>query len=134
MKPLPKKNDTVSVYGLGRSGRALVAHLVAKGVRVCAFDDKPREALGDTPLWLSSLGVPLYAGGEGEARGDFVFRTPAMRPDSPVLCRAALHADEDAKRNDARPSGFAPSAVCARYGDGTPLSHRGEKRGKHAAV
>ena len=90
MKPLPKKNDTVSVYGLGRSGRALVAHLVAKGVRVCAFDDKPREALGDTPLWLSSLGVPLYAGGEGEARGDFVFRTPAMRPDSPVLCRAAL--------------------------------------------
>ncbi|MBQ9736291.1 MAG: UDP-N-acetylmuramoyl-L-alanine--D-glutamate ligase [Clostridia bacterium] len=90
MKPLPKKHDTASVYGLGRSGRALVAHLVALGVRVCAFDDKPREALGDLPRWLSSLGVPLYAGGEGESRGDFVFRTPAMRPDSPVLCRAAL--------------------------------------------
>ena len=90
MKPLPRKNDTASVFGLGRSGRALVAHLVAEGVRVCAFDDKPREALGDVPLWLFSLGVPLFAGGEGEARGDFVFRTPAMRPDSPVLCRAAL--------------------------------------------
>ena len=90
MKPMPKKNDTASVFGLGRSGRALVTHLVRAGVRVYAFDDAPREALGDIPLWLSSLGVPLFAGGKGEARGDFVFRTPAMRPDHPTLCRAAL--------------------------------------------
>ena len=90
MKPMPKKNDTASVFGLGRSGRALVTHLVRAGVRVYAFDDAPREALGDTPLWLSSLGVPLFAGGKGEARGDFVFRTPAMRPDHKALCRAAL--------------------------------------------
>lgn len=90
MKPLPRKNDTASVFGLGRSGRALITHLVRNGVRVYAFDDAPKERLGDTPLWLSSLGVPLFAGGRGEARGDFVFRTPSMRPDSPVLCRAAL--------------------------------------------
>lgn len=90
MKPMPRKNDTASVFGLGRSGRALVTHLVRAGVRVYAFDDAPREALGDIPLWLSSLGVPLYAGGKAEARGTFVFRTPAMRPDHPTLCRAAL--------------------------------------------
>ncbi len=90
MKPLPRKNDTASVFGLGRSGRALITHLVRHGVHVYAFDDAPKENLGDTPLWLSSLGVPLFSGGRGEARGDFVFRTPSMRPDSPVLCRAAL--------------------------------------------
>lgn len=90
MKPMPKKNDVASVFGLGRSGRALVTHLVRSGVRVYAFDDAPQDALGDVSLWLSSLGVPLFAGGRGEARGDFVFRTPSMRPDHPVLCRAAL--------------------------------------------
>lgn len=90
MKPIPKKHDTVSVFGLGRSGRALIAHLCAVGAHVYAFDDAPEEALGDIPAWLSSLGVPLYAGGTGEARGEFVFRTPAMRPDAPALCRAAL--------------------------------------------
>ena len=90
MKPRPKKNDVASVFGLGRSGRALITHLVRGGVRVYAFDDREKEALGDLPLWLSSLGVPLFAGGRGEARGDFVFRTPAMRPDHPCLLRAAL--------------------------------------------
>ena len=90
MKPLPRKNDTASVFGLGRSGRALITHLVKCGVRVYAFDDAKKEALGDVPLWLSSLGVPLFADGKGEARGDFVFRTPSMRPDHPRLCRAAL--------------------------------------------
>ncbi len=90
MKPLPKRNDTASVLGLGRSGRALISHLTAKGVRVRAFDDAPRSALGDLPLWLASLGVPLYTGGEGELRGEFVFRSPSVRPDSPKICRAAL--------------------------------------------
>ena len=90
MKPMPNRNDTASVFGLGRSGRALITHLVRRGVRVYAFDDAKREDLGDIPLWLSSLGVPLFAEGHGEARGDFVFRTPAMRPDHPALLRAAL--------------------------------------------
>lgn len=90
MKPLPKKNDTASVVGMGRSGRALVSHLTEMGVHVYAFDDKPREALGDLPDRLSALGVPLLAGGEGELRGGFVFRSPSVRPDAPRLCRAAL--------------------------------------------
>lgn len=90
MKPMPHKNDIASVFGLGRSGRALITHLVREGVRVYAFDDASREALGDIPRWLASLDVPLFAGGTGEARGSFVFRTPAMRPDHPKLCRAAL--------------------------------------------
>ena len=90
MKPMPRKNDVASVFGLGRSGRALITHLVREGVRVYAFDDAERDALGDVPLWLSSLGVPLFAGGQGEARGAFVFRTPSMRPDHPRILRAAL--------------------------------------------
>ena len=90
MKPMPNRNDAASVFGLGRSGRALITHLVKRGVRVYAFDDAKREDLGDIPLWLSSLGVPLFTEGRGEARGDFVFRTPAMRPDHPALLRAAL--------------------------------------------
>lgn len=90
MKPTPRRKDTASVLGLGRSGRALISHLTAEGVRVYAYDDAPRERLGDLPLWLSSLGVPLYAGGEGELRGDFVFRSPSVRPDTPRICRAAL--------------------------------------------
>ena len=90
MKPMPGKNDAVSVCGLGRSGRALITHLVRRGVRVYAFDDAERESLGDLSRWLSSLDVPLYAGGTGEVRGSFVFRTPAMRPDHPRLLRAAL--------------------------------------------
>ncbi len=34
MKPMPRKNDVASVFGLGRSGRALITHLVREGVRV----------------------------------------------------------------------------------------------------
>ena len=90
MKPLPKRNDTASVIGMGRSGWALVSHLNEMGVRVYAFDDKPEEELGDLPARLSALGVPLFTGGEGEARGRFVFRSPSVRPDAPRLCRAAL--------------------------------------------
>ena len=90
MKPIPKRNDTASVLGLGRSGRALISHLTAKGIKVYAFDDAPTDALGDLPLWLSTLGVPLYTDGAGELRGDFVFRSPSVRPDSPRICRAAL--------------------------------------------
>ena len=87
MKPIPKRNDIASVVGMGRSGWALVSHLTEMGVRVYAFDDKPREALGDLPTRLSDVGVPLYAGGEGELRGRFVFRSPSVRPDAPRLCR-----------------------------------------------
>ena len=90
MKPLPKRNDVASVVGVGRSGWALISHLTELGVRVYAFDDKPKEALGDLPHRLSAMGVPLFAGGEGELRGRFVFRSPSVRPDAPRLCRAAL--------------------------------------------
>ncbi len=89
MKPLPKKNDTVSVLGLGRSGMAAVEYFVKKGMRVCAYDDAERESLGERAERLFSLGVPLLSG-EREIGGDFIFRSPAIRPDTPRLCRAAL--------------------------------------------
>ncbi|MBO5653579.1 MAG: UDP-N-acetylmuramoyl-L-alanine--D-glutamate ligase [Clostridia bacterium] len=90
MKPLPTRNDVASVVGVGRSGWALISHLTERGVRVYAFDDKPREALGDLPARLAAMDVPLFASGEGELRGSFVFRSPSVRPDTPRLCRATL--------------------------------------------
>lgn len=90
MKPYPQKNDSVSVLGLGRSGMATVEYFVKKGMRVYAYDDAPRDSLGERIERLRLLGVPLFAGGEGEIRGDFVFRSPVIRPDTPRLCRAAL--------------------------------------------
>ena len=90
MKPYPRKNDSVSVLGLGRSGMATVEYFVEKGMRVYAYDDAPPKALREIGERLSLLGVPLFAGGEGEIRGDFVFRSPVIRPDTPRLCRAAL--------------------------------------------
>lgn len=115
MKPMPKKNDTASVFGLGRSGRALITHLVRRGIRVYAFDDAKREELGDLPLWLSSLGVPLFAGGKGEARGDFVFHTPAMRPDHPALLRASLRGATVMGEAEYFVS-LCPSPICAVTG------------------
>ena len=90
MKPFPKKGDSVSVLGLGRSGMAAVEYFVQKGMRVYAYDDAPKSALAEQASRLYAVGVPLFAGGEGELRGDFVFRSPAVRPDTPRLCRASL--------------------------------------------
>ncbi len=90
MKKCPGKHDTVSVYGLGRSGMATVEHFVKMGACVYAYDDAPLSALSWQSERLSSLGVPLYAGETHELRGDFVFRSPVLRPDLARLCRAAL--------------------------------------------
>ncbi len=79
----------VSVLGLGRSGMAAVEYFVKKGATVYAFDDAQREMLGDRCERLRALGVPLLSSAE-ELRGDLVFRSPAIRPDTPRLCRARL--------------------------------------------
>ena len=84
-----KCGDSVSVLGLGRSGMAAVEYFSKKGATVYAFDDAPRETLGDRCERLRALGVPLLSSSE-EIRGDLVFRSPAIRPDSPRLCRARL--------------------------------------------
>lgn len=93
MKPLPKKNDTVSVLGLGRSGMAVVEYFVRRGMRVCVYDDASEEALGERARRLRDLGVPLFSG-DKEIGGDFVFRSPAVRPDERRLCRAALRGSQ----------------------------------------
>jgi len=84
-----KASDSVSVLGLGRSGMAAVEYFVKKGATVYAFDDAPEELLGDKCRRLRALGVPLLSSDE-EIRGDLVFRSPAIRPDTPRLCRARL--------------------------------------------
>ena len=89
MKRTIKKGDSVSVLGLGRSGMAVVEYFVKKGAVVYAYDDAPRDSLGERAVRLRSLGVPLLSGAE-EIRGDLVFRSPVIRPDTPRLCRARL--------------------------------------------
>lgn len=83
-----EQKTAVSVLGTGRSGMAIIEHLALKGVRVYAFDDGVSSpAVRER---LAALGIPLYEEGEGELRGEVVFRSPAVRPDAPRLCRAAL--------------------------------------------
>ncbi len=83
-----KKGMTASVLGLGRSGMAVIEYLAPRGVSLFAYDDG--EVSKHVRERLRTLGVPLFARGEGEIRGDTVFRSPAVRPDAPRLCRAAL--------------------------------------------
>ncbi len=83
-----KKGATVSVLGLGRSGMAVISYFARRGVSLYAFDD---GAVSDEKkAYLASLGVPLFTHGKGELRGEYVFRAPAVRPDTPRLVRAAL--------------------------------------------
>ena len=82
------KGMTASVLGLGRSGMAVIEYLAPRGLGICAYDDG--EVSPAVRARLSALGVPLFERGEGELRGELVFRAPAVRPDTPRLCRAAL--------------------------------------------
>ena len=90
MKLFPEDCDSVSVLGLGRCGMAVIEYFAPRGVRLFAFDDADIPPDDARALRLRALGVPLFTRGEGELRGDFVFRAPAIRPDTPRLCRAAL--------------------------------------------
>ncbi|MBR3894775.1 MAG: UDP-N-acetylmuramoyl-L-alanine--D-glutamate ligase [Clostridia bacterium] len=79
-----------TVIGLGVSNRPLVDFLLSHGALVTVCDRKSREELGDVPAQLEARGVVLRLG-EGyldAVDGDFVFRSPGLRPDHPALLAA----------------------------------------------
>jgi UDP-N-acetylmuramoylalanine--D-glutamate ligase len=56
--------DSVLVIGVGRSGLATAQVLRARGVSVVAYDDKPRDQLGQQIEELARIGVPLIGAAE----------------------------------------------------------------------
>ena len=81
---------TAAVLGIGVSNTPLIELLCKNGVRVVAYDKKPRDKLGDTATMLEALGAELHLGEDylRNLAADVVFRTPGMRPDVPELLAA----------------------------------------------
>ena len=78
------------VLGIGVSNLPLIDFLLECGMTVRARDKKSKEALGSTADTLSSKGVELILG-EGYLEnidGDYVFRSPGIRPDLPQIKEA----------------------------------------------
>ena len=83
----------VAVVGLGRSNRALVRYLLARGARIVGCDRKELEELGPEVAALARAGVELHLGQDylrvlAERPFDTVFLTPGMKKDLPEI-RAA---------------------------------------------
>jgi UDP-N-acetylmuramoylalanine--D-glutamate ligase len=81
---------TVAVIGCGVSNRPLLRRLAASRAKVCAYDRKTREELGEFADELDALGITLFAGPDylEKLHGDIIFRTPGLRPDIPQILRA----------------------------------------------
>lgn len=81
------KNSFVNKYcvvlGVGVSNRPLIDYLLSHGAKVEVRDKKSTEKLGEYADQLISRGVRLITG-EGyleNIHGDFIFRSPGIRPD-----------------------------------------------------
>ncbi len=85
------KKEGVAVCGLGKANLPLLEWLYVRGARkIEARDKKSRAELADHPI-LSAEGVTLLTG-EGYLDGltaGVIFRSPALRPDTPALAEAA---------------------------------------------
>lgn len=82
-----------ALIGLGVTNRAVAAYLVSLGVDVVGYDQKSPEELSAHLGELEALGVHLILGPrsfEGKLSGfDYVFVTPGIRPDIPLVSSAA---------------------------------------------
>ena len=95
MKHLERfKNDisgkTVGVVGIGVSNTPIITMLTEMGVKVLAFDKRPRERLGDPGNVLEQLGIKMVCGDDymEHLSGDWIIKTPGMRFDHPALLKA----------------------------------------------
>ena len=82
----------VTVIGIGISNKPLIELLVGCGARVRACDKADRSKIGEEYIKkLEDAGVELRLGQDylENLDGDYIFRTPGMRPDVPELLRAA---------------------------------------------
>ena len=81
------QDKRVLVLGVGVSNRPLVRLLLRYGIDVTCCDKTPREKLEQEVLELESAGAKLHLG-DGYLdglRGDVVFRTPGLHPDTPQI-------------------------------------------------
>lgn len=78
------------VLGVGVSNLPLVQFLLDCGVRVRVRDKKSREQLGKTAKELEQKGVTLLLGEDymQNLAGDYIFRSPGIRPDLPPIVDA----------------------------------------------
>ncbi len=72
----------IAVVGIGVSNKPLLKLLLEAGCDVTACDKASKEKLGDTALWLESLGCKLHSGESylDDTDFDIVFRTPGLHP------------------------------------------------------
>ena len=84
------RNGTTVVLGYGVSNRPLVGLLTGLGARVCVYDQKPPEVLGEEAVRDAQTGVRFFSDWESLPTRDVsvVFRSPGFRPDLPYI-RAA---------------------------------------------
>lgn len=84
------KGKNVTVLGIGISNLPLIRFLVFQKANVTAADKRTEAELAGTASELKELGVSLKTG-EGymdELGGDYIFKTPGIRFDSPALLEA----------------------------------------------
>lgn len=81
------------VLGIGVSNLPLIDFLLSCGMKVRARDKKSAESLGDTARILKEKGVELILGEEylEELRGDYIFRSPGIRPDKSQILDGVMH-------------------------------------------
>ena len=74
------KGKTVAFCGIGGSNLPLIRMFADKGAIVTARDRRSAEALGETAVLLSNLGVKLVLGDAylSDLTEDIIFRTPGM--------------------------------------------------------
>jgi UDP-N-acetylmuramoylalanine--D-glutamate ligase len=85
------KGKNTAVVGIGISNRPLIKFLVELGAVVTAFDKKNKEQIGTISEELENLGVKVVVGEDylDYLNGyDVIFKTPAMRIDSPAFIKA----------------------------------------------
>ena len=88
--PTSFKGCVCDVLGMGISNRPLIDLLLADGAIVRVRDKKTPDALGEDAGSLAKRGV-TFVSGEGyldRLDGDYIFRSPGIRPDLPQI-RAA---------------------------------------------
>lgn len=84
------KGKRADVLGVGVSNLPLIDFLLSCGMTVCARDKKSEEKLGTVVKELSFKGVSFVLG-EGyleQLSGDYIFRSPGIRPDLPQIEKA----------------------------------------------
>lgn len=84
------KGKKADVLGIGVSNLPLIDFLVGCGAEVCARDKKTADRFPDTARELEKKGVRTVLGPDylSGLDGDYIFRSPGLRPDVPEILDA----------------------------------------------